>query len=375
MNRKMTTILVLAIAILSMCFIYKYFLNTNNKDVNAQKINKYETFYKEHNIDKDTVVKLGDDYATSNKYDGVIYDFNNNSITNVVDSIIDKDKFYNKLYEKLRTKYPKFVVDEVIKQNLNITYMDDKKMTLVFDKSSINPPINNEVTIDLICNDYLSNVKFKCNETTEELPVEEKDPNRKVVALTFDDGPSIYTLQALEELKNNNMKATFFELGSMMNSYPDTVKAVYDSGNEIASHGYSHTSFIKLGVEGVNNELAKTNEIFKNITGADLTMVRPPYGSINANIKENVNTIFVKWSVDSLDWKEKDKFIDNIMSTVHDGAIILLHDIHKTTVDGLPTLLPLLYSQGYDVVTVSELASIKGVSLENNNIYFKISNN
>lgn len=374
MNKKMTLILLLAIAILGICYTYKYYLNSNNQEKPILKEDKYEAFYKEHNIDEDKVVKLGNDYATSNNYDGVIYDFNTNSITNVVDTIIDKDKFYNILYEKLRTKYPKFVVDEIIKQSLNVTYMDDKKMSLVFDKSSINPPIPNEVTIDLLCNDYQSNIKFKCTETTEELPKEERDPNRKVVALTFDDGPCKYTFEALEELKNNNMRATFFELGSMMNSYPDAVKAVYESDNEVASHGYSHTSFIKLGAEKVNNELVKTNEIFKSITGADLTMVRPPYGSINANVKENVNTIFIKWSVDSLDWKEKDKFIDNIMSTVGDGDIILMHDIHKTTVDGLSTLLPLLYSQGYDVVTVSELASIKGVNLENNKIYFKINN-
>ena len=118
-------------------------------------------------------------------------------------------------------------------------------------------------------------------------------------------------------------------------------------------------------------ELAKTNEVYKEITGQNITITRPPYGAIDNSIKEGVDTIFVKWNVDSLDWKEKTKFIDNIMNVVDDGDIILLHDIHETTVNGLSTLLPLLYSKGFQVVSVSELASIKGFNMENKNVYFK----
>ena len=111
-----------------------------------------------------------------------------------------------------------------------------------------------------------------------------------------------------------------------------------------------------------------------NSSGEEIYLTRPPYGAYNKSIKEGIDTIFIRWNVDSLDWKEPEKYVQTVMDTVQDGSIILLHDIHKTTVDGLDTLLPLLYSNGYQVMGVSELAKVKGKTLENHNVYYKLIN-
>ena len=102
--------------------------------------------------------------------------------------------------------------------------------------------------------------------------------------------------------------------------------------------------------------------------------MRPPYGAINDTVKANVGMPMILWSIDTLDWKTRNaqSTINNVMTKVKDGDIILMHDIHTETVDAALTLIPKLEEAGYQLVTVSEMAQAKGVTLENGKAYSTI---
>ncbi len=317
-------------------------------------------------ISKDDLLKLDDNYYSIINDESHIVSLSSNKIINSFDIVKDSSKFRDLVFKELRVKYPLFIVEGIIGSDYDTFKVEPDNIYISFKGD------NYIYDVTLICKDYKELVSYNCvDDISDDLNILGLDPNKKTVALSFDDGPGIYTESVIDELNKFNMKATFFELGSMMQRYPDIVRKVKDSGFEIGSHGYSHKSFVKLKLDGTIEELNKTNEIYKNITGEDIKLVRPPYGAINSTIKEGINTVFVRWNVDSLDWKVKDeRYVENIMSVLKDGDIILAHDIHKSTLDNLNTLLTRLYNEGFQVVSISELASLKGVNLENNNLYF-----
>ncbi|MCL2320963.1 MAG: polysaccharide deacetylase family protein [Oscillospiraceae bacterium] len=191
----------------------------------------------------------------------------------------------------------------------------------------------------------------------------------KYIALTFDDGPcSSLTPQLIDALKTYNAKATFFLLGNMVKSNPDIVKMIYSNGNEIGSHTYSHPNLIYLSDNRINSELQSTAELIMSITGSYPTLFRPPYGEHNQNI-DNIamayNTPIILWNVDTLDWLYKDAnhVYNHISSNLNDGNVILLHDIHPTSVEAALRILQDYSEKGYKFVTVSELFKIKNIVL------------
>ncbi len=336
------------------------------KNIIKKDSNTLDNFINDNNINKEDIMKIDEVYY-SLKDDNRIIDLNIMKFVSFNDVIKDNNSFKDLLFRELRKKYPLFIVENIInKEYVKFNVFNDKiYISYLGDEGST-------YDVTLICRDYKDFVLFNCTDDIDVDPNEVSiDINKKVVALTFDDGPSIYTEGVMEQLNNFNMKATFFELGSLMERNPLLVKKVVDNGFEVGSHGYNHKAFTKLKVEGTLQDINRTNEIYKNITGEDIKLVRPPYGSINASIRDSINVTFIKWNVDSLDWKVRDeRYVENIMSTVKDGDIILAHDIHKTTLEHLNELLMRLYNEGYQVVTVSELASLKGVVLETNKVYF-----
>ena len=189
---------------------------------------------------------------------------------------------------------------------------------------------------------------------------------QKTIALTFDDGPSSFTNRLLDCLEKNNAKATFFLVGKEIESFPDEVKRMEALGCEIGNHSYDHTDFTTLSAQDITGQIAKTDNLIMNLTGHGATVLRPPYGAINDTVSSTVGTPMIIWSVDTLDWKTEDaqKTIDNVLSCAQDGAIILMHDIYSTTVDAAETIVPKLIEEGYQLVTVHELAQAHGVTLE-----------
>lgn len=201
--------------------------------------------------------------------------------------------------------------------------------------------------------------------------------NKKLIAFTFDDGPSyIGTNKLLDNLDKYNARVTFFVLGSRVNSYKDTLKRAYDMGNLIGSHTYSHSNLLKLDNYSITNEIKKTNDAIKSVTNSDTFYLRPPYGNINSNIKELSNMYTILWNLDTEDWRYKDanKIANYIVDNASDGAIVLLHDLYETSVDGALLAMERLEKEGYAFVTIEEMAKLKNIQLNKEKSYFQLNN-
>ncbi|GAA6496539.1 hypothetical protein K290105B7_27410 [Anaerostipes caccae] len=192
------------------------------------------------------------------------------------------------------------------------------------------------------------------------------DPEKKLIAFSFDDGPSRKnTEKILKALDKNNARATFFMLGQNAKYYPDLVKKVEESGNEVAGHSWNHPLLTKLGKKGVKKQMSQMNEAIASVTGSDVGLLRPPYGSINRTVKNTVKDPLILWSIDTLDWKtlNADKTADAILKQAKDGDIILMHDIHAPTAEAVKKVLPKLAKKGFQVCTVSELLEARNITL------------
>lgn len=197
------------------------------------------------------------------------------------------------------------------------------------------------------------------------------DPKKPMIALTFDDGPGKRTNELLDVLEKYNAHATFFVLGQKVENYPDEIKKMQKIGCEVGNHSYDHDDLSKLKKKGLQKQLKKTNDLVKDITGHGVNLLRPPYGAISDIMKDQLEMPMILWNIDTLDWKTRDakKTIDSVMEDVKDGDIILLHDIHSETIDAAMKLIPLLQEEGYQLVTVSEMAAAKGIALEGGEKY------
>lgn len=181
---------------------------------------------------------------------------------------------------------------------------------------------------------------------------------RKKVALTFDDGPDPkVTRQILETLQKHEAKATFFMLGSRVEYYPDIVNEIKDAGHELGNHTWTHADLTKLGTERIAKEIEKTSAVIEEVTGQKVEAFRPPYGAFNDTVNNTTGLPIILWDVDTLDWKYRDpaKLLQMVKEHVRDRSIILMHDIHQSTADGLDAVLTYLKNEGYDFVTVKEL--------------------
>lgn len=193
------------------------------------------------------------------------------------------------------------------------------------------------------------------------------DPAKPMVAITYDDGPGKRTNELLDVLEENKAHATFFLLGQKMNnSTADLVKRMAQVGSEAANHSWSHPQLTKKNEEEIKKQMEDTNNSIVNLGGVTPMTFRPPYGAINDMVRANVKMPLILWSVDTLDWKTKDAkaTVDHVMNNVKDGDIILMHDVHDSTIDASKELIPKLIEAGYQLVTVSEMAAARGITLE-----------
>ena len=128
----------------------------------------------------------------------------------------------------------------------------------------------------------------------------------KKIAITFDDGPHpSYTAQLLDGLKERGIHATFFVTGEHAELHPDIIERMFEEGHLIGNHTYSHIQLTKNNREKFRDELIKTNEILKEITGEEVQYVRPPYGSWDKSFEKELNMFPVLWTVDPLDWSSR----------------------------------------------------------------------
>lgn len=278
----------------------------------------------------------------------------------------------------LSLKYPEFITKTITENSSGTGYKnylvkDNEVIIYYYDyifpydyKETIFLKINyNEIKDFLSFSPKLDEVYQ--NETGYDLNKDENSVKKKVIALTFDDGPSsTYNKLILEELNKNQAHATFFMVGKMMENCHKCVVDTYKSGNEVASHTYEHINIKTNNLNKVNNSLDKVNAIYNSLTGDNIKYLRPPYGAYSQNNLNNATTPYILWDLDTEDWRYRDvnHIVNYVLENAHDGGIILMHELYPTTYEALKVLLPNLYVRGYQVVSISELFKIKNKTPE-----------
>ena len=182
----------------------------------------------------------------------------------------------------------------------------------------------------------------------------------KVIALTFDDGPGPYTAHLLDILDQYGARATFFLIGSKVSGQASVVRSIQARGHQLGNHSWSHPELPKLSVDQIAGEIDRTNEAIRQATGVKPSILRPPYGAVNGVVLEQIRTrgmSSILWSVDTRDWADRNSQIvcSRAVAGAHPGAVILMHDIHQTSVNAVPCILSSLKQQGYSFVTIQRL--------------------
>lgn len=187
------------------------------------------------------------------------------------------------------------------------------------------------------------------------------------VALTFDDGPSsAYTPQVLDILKRHGAKGTFFVLGSNVRRCSSIVSRAAAEGHEIGVHTWSHINMVRSSMEKIDGEVGRTADIIRSVTGKAPAIMRPPYGAVNARIVNHMYERYgmrsILWDVDTQDWRRPgvSTVINRAVNRAKPGSIILVHDIHASTLAAIEGIVTGLQSRGFTLVTVSELMARAG---------------
>jgi len=208
------------------------------------------------------------------------------------------------------------------------------------------------------------------------LPVGHLPPGTKVsytsapapgpfIAITFDDGPVVpNTPRLLDMLAARGIKATFFTVGYNVQRNPNIVRRIVAEGHEIANHTWTHGKLSGMSDAGVRSELQRSHSALTGITGVAPRMYRPPYGAITARQKQMIMSEFgyptILWSVDPQDWRTRSASMtrSRILNDTRPGSIILVHDIHASSIDAMPGTLDGLLAKGFRFVTVGQLIGL-----------------
>ncbi len=199
------------------------------------------------------------------------------------------------------------------------------------------------------------------------------DPHKPMVALTYDDGPNTKaTNRILDALQKVGGRATFFVVGERLNEFSSCIQRENALGCEIANHTYNHVMFNSADSATIKNQIAKTNNQVRDMTGKMPTLARAPGGYTGSNPKEDVGMPLIQWSLDTMDWSSRnaEAVVNKIKSNVKDGDIVLMHDLYESTAEATEQIVPWLVSQGYQIVTVSELMAVKGIEMQPGEVYF-----
>lgn len=190
--------------------------------------------------------------------------------------------------------------------------------------------------------------------------------DKKLVALTFDDGPSDVTSRVLDILEKYNIVGSFFLIGNQINEgTKQLIEREISCGCEVNNHSFTHSPMSKMDPAVIKEEIRKTTELITEITGKEPAFFRPPFIDLSDTMYESIDLPFI-CGVDSVDWDPKTTVegrIENVLNKVKDGAIVLMHDLpgNTRTVEALPSIIEALRDKGYSFVTVSEIFEQKGI--------------
>lgn len=287
-----------------------------------------------------------------------LFDKNNNKFIEIGD-ILNKKELITNIKKEFKAKYNKKINNSV---NLDKYYIGKNYLTFYINLSKKEYLI--QIPLEDIKFNFVINKKNKLDvDNINNIKKEEKtiDINRPLVALTFDDGPSKYTNDILDILKDNGICATFFILGNKVPYGQETLLKMLENGNEIGNHTYNHKWLAHLDEIEIKNQISKTQEVIFEYTRYLPKVFRPSYGDIPKEMRKEINLEVTLWNVDTLDWKLKNKkqIIKRATRNTKDGDIILMHDTYKRTKDALPEIINTLKKKGFQFVTISELNEIK----------------
>lgn len=186
--------------------------------------------------------------------------------------------------------------------------------------------------------------------------------DKPMVALTFDDGPSKYTEKILDVFNEYNQKATFFINGEDVPDHKNAIIRQHDEGFLTANHTQNHKTLTKLSKKDILEQISLTDDIVYELCGVRTKYLRPPGGAADEKVKSTVNMPLINWSVDTKDWSHDnaDKTIREVKKSTNDGSIVLMHDRMKSTAEAVKTIVPELIGRGYQLVTIEEMALLRG---------------
>ena len=282
--------------------------------------------------------------------------FSNDDIDNYISSYLNYDSYID----------GNVIIDYDIYDNDNLYY-------LTFYKYFWNDNMVSDGSDSFVI-DTSNNSVSRINRTNYEYDVvinRKIDKSKKMIALTFDDGPNYNTSKVIDVLNKYDIKATFFVLGSRAINNKDILKKMADSGMEIGNHTYNHLLLTKYDENKIRSEIEDTSEVIYSATKKRPKLLRPSYGSVNNKIKKVANMPIIIWDIDTLDWKyhNSKRITSRVVNKVRDGDIILMHDIYSASLNALSNIIPILQDNGYEFVTIDELFYYKGISLENGKVY------
>ena len=178
------------------------------------------------------------------------------------------------------------------------------------------------------------------------------------IALTFDDGPSAaWTPALLDGLKERGVKATFFLIGENADKNPEIVKRMAEEGHLIGNHTYHHVELTKVSENEARLELADTSAVIDRITGKEPEYMRPPFGTWQRKLEQDIQMLPVLWTIDPLDWttENQDEIVNKVVTEAEENDIILLHDCYKSSIEAGLRIVDILQEEGFVFVTVDEL--------------------
>ena len=199
---------------------------------------------------------------------------------------------------------------------------------------------------------------------------------QKIVALTFDDGPGPYTARLLDEMKKRNVKATFFVLGTRVESYPDLIVRMEQEGHVVGNHSNSHRMLHNMTLSQIHTEMGKCADKIEALLGHKPSVMRCPGGNCSDTVKQyakDAGVPILYWTVDTRDWESRN--VNSILNVafgkngIADGSIVLMHDIYSTTVDAAIRMMDRLIADGYTFVTIPELLYARRDGIEAGKVY------
>ncbi len=377
------------------CYVFIFHINKNNKYVNDFKYHK--TVYYENNkinnkiselvkkealisnnvLDKKYVNLFANEDGVYKSYIYQYYTGNKVEIDKIFKNEEGYQLFVNKTKEMCELKYPVFVCQELMDNAEKSYEILSNKIMVYFNKTELLKNVKDNYMVEvnyaelIIDNNNILNYSFSLDSNYNNPNTFRINPDRKLIAFSFDDGPGPYTKQIVDALTAHHYTATFFVVGNRLFKYGDVLKYEDDKGMEIGNHSYDHSNLAKLKNGKLEANINQTSAKIEELIGNSPYLIRPPYGAINDYVKESLPNAFILWNVDTNDWLYRDKkyIHDYLLSHCNDGDIVLMHDIHATTKEAVLSVLDELYLNNFQVVSVTELATLKGVTLEDHHAY------